>query len=318
MSGLRKYRNNEAASHSPADTVVRRMEGAVKTEASQFAQRNREVRADGMLRSYFKGVEPAEYVGRTAASMVVDDAIPAVARGLKAVDEWTGGVLFECLKYVDPGYYNTKARRFLRDTCGLPQTFAQNVGDAVQYTGEAALLFYTFGSGNATKTAKLAGKTVPIPELATTVNRTAKIAGFELGVAEIGHSRNKVLRWRQSEIDVGRTLGNEVREQISYLYGKEVRRGMKGSVRPDFVMDGVASFEVKNYTIATNKSGLIRDVVEQAKKRAIHLPKGMRQHIEIDVRGQAVKPEILDSISQKIVQKSGGIISDSQINFIMG
>jgi hypothetical protein len=81
---------------------------------------------------------------------------------------------------------NTQARRFLRDTCGLSQTFSQNIGDAVQYAGEAALLFCTFGSGNATKTAQLAGKTVPIPELATTVNRTAKIAEFEMAVAGSG------------------------------------------------------------------------------------------------------------------------------------
>jgi hypothetical protein len=189
---LSASRRPRPPSPPPADTAVRRMEGAVKAEASQFAQRNREVRADGMLRSYFKGVEPAEYVGRIAASMVVDNAIPAVARGLHAVDEWTGGVLFECLKYVDPGYYNTKERRFLRDTCGLSQTFAQNVGDAVQYAGEAALLFYTFGSGNATKTAQLAGKAVPISEIATTVNRTAKVAEFELGITGIRHSGSKV------------------------------------------------------------------------------------------------------------------------------
>jgi hypothetical protein len=121
--------------------------------------------------------------------------------------------------------------------------------------------------------------------------------------------------WKQSEIDVGKTLGPRVREQISYLYGKEVRRGMKGSVRPDFVMDGVASFEVKNYTIATNKSGLIRDVVEQAKKRAVHLPKGMRQFVKIDVRGQNVSTAVRNTIKQKIENKTGGIISVDDIKF---
>jgi hypothetical protein len=166
--------------------MVRRVEDAVKAEASQFAQRNREVRSDGLVASFQKGMDPAEYVGRTLASMVVDDALPAVAKGLKTVDEWTGGVLFECLKYVDPGQYNTWARRFLRDTCGLPQTFSQNVGDAIQYTGEAALLLGTFGSSSATKTAQLAGKAVAIPEIATTVNKTARIAEFEMAVAGTG------------------------------------------------------------------------------------------------------------------------------------
>ncbi|MDR0695640.1 MAG: HNH endonuclease [Holosporales bacterium] len=175
-----------SSSPPPSDTMVRRIEDAVKTWGSQFAQRNREVRSDGLVASFQKGMDPAEYVGRTFTSIIVDDMIPATANGLKTVDEWTGGVLFECLKYVDPGQYNTWARRFLRDTCGLPQTLSQNVGDAIQYTGEAALLLGTFGSSSATKTAQLAGKTVAIPELATTVNRTAKIAEFEMAVAGTG------------------------------------------------------------------------------------------------------------------------------------
>jgi hypothetical protein len=122
--------------------------------------------------------------------------------------------------------------------------------------------------------------------------------------------------WKQSEIDVGKTLGQRVREQVSYLNGREVRRGRKGSVRPDFVMEGRACFEVKNYDIVKNANGLIRRVVEQARERAVHLPKGMKQHIEIDVRGQAVKPGIERSIKNAIVTKTDGIIDFDSINFV--
>jgi hypothetical protein len=163
--------------------------------------------------------------------------------------------------------------------------------------------------------------------LVPVIDRMAKAYGVTIlckkardtaeGLAKSGGGKGKSGRppWKQSEIDVGKTLGQRVREQVSYLNGREVRRGMKGSVRPDFVHDGVASFEVKNYTIATNKSGLIRDVVEQAKKRAIHLPKGMRQEIRIDVRGQVVNAETRRSIVNSITEKSGGIVSLDCIEF---
>jgi filamentous hemagglutinin len=123
-------------------------------------------------------------------------------------------------------------------------------------------------------------------------------------------------KWRQSEIDVGKTLGPKAREQVSYLNGKEVRRGLEDSVRPDFVIGNSASFEVKNYTIATNKDGLIRDVVSQVKKRAIHLPEGMEQHIRIDIRGQEVTPEMRMDIARKIQDKTGGIVTETQVKFI--
>ncbi|NML35487.1 hypothetical protein [Paraburkholderia antibiotica] len=56
---------------------------------------------------------------------------------------------------------------------------------------------------------------------------------------------------------------------MSYKDGEQVPYGTPGSVRPDFVaQDGTASFEVKNYNIATNSSGLINNVANQAVQRA--------------------------------------------------
>ncbi|MGN5479979.1 hypothetical protein ACTMU2_33570 [Cupriavidus basilensis] len=92
--------------------------------------------------------------------------------------------------------------------------------------------------------------------------------------------------------------------------------GTAGSVRPDFVAaDGSASFEVKNCNIATNASGLINNVAQQATQRANNLPEGMQQQVVIDVRGQTVTDAQKNLIVQGIVQKSNVIISPTAIQF---
>jgi filamentous hemagglutinin len=122
--------------------------------------------------------------------------------------------------------------------------------------------------------------------------------------------------WRQSENDVGTDLGSSARSQISYKNGVEVPNGTPGSVRPDFVgTNGGASFEVKNYNIATNTSGLINNVAQQAIQRASNLPDGMQQQVIIDIRGQTVSLQQETAIRQGIVQKSNGAISPNSIQF---
>ncbi|MGF6368103.1 filamentous hemagglutinin [Paraburkholderia sp. RAU6.4a] len=121
---------------------------------------------------------------------------------------------------------------------------------------------------------------------------------------------------RQSEIDVGSDLGSGADPQVSYKDGQQVPYGTSGSVRPDYVAaDGSASFEVKNYNVATNSSGLINNVANQAIQRAANLPDGMEQQVVIDVRGQTMTPDQRTSIVQGIVQKSNGIIDPSNIQF---
>jgi filamentous hemagglutinin len=96
---------------------------------------------------------------------------------------------------------------------------------------------------------------------------------------------------------------------VSYLNGREVPYGTPGSTRPDFVLrNGTAAYEVKNYDIANNSYGLIRDVSRQAVERAQHLPPGMRQEIIIDVRGQTVSP------AQEVAIRLG--IQAAQIQFM--
>ncbi|HEJ2438819.1 TPA: hypothetical protein SLZ45_000255 [Burkholderia multivorans] len=115
---------------------------------------------------------------------------------------------------------------------------------------------------------------------------------------------------------MGSDLGSSARPQVSYKNGVEVPNGTPGSVRPDFTAtDGTASFEVKNYNIATNMNGLINNVSQQAIQRADNLPSGMQQQIIIDTRGQTVTDAQMSAIVRGIVQKSNGIISAGAIQF---
>jgi len=122
--------------------------------------------------------------------------------------------------------------------------------------------------------------------------------------------------WRQSENDVGLDLGPSYDPQTSYKNGQKVPNGTAGSVRPDFVaQDGSLSFEVKNYNINSNSSGLINNVAQQAIQRQANLPDGMQQQIVIDVRGQTITPQQEIAIRQGIVSKSNGVISSNAIQF---
>ncbi|WP_200655110.1 hypothetical protein [Paraburkholderia aspalathi] len=121
---------------------------------------------------------------------------------------------------------------------------------------------------------------------------------------------------RQSEIDVGSDLGSSADPQVSYKNGQQVSYGTSGSVRPDYAAtDGSASFEVKNYNISTNSSGLINNVATQAMQRQANLPDGMQQQVIIDTRGQTVTDSQINNIVQGIVTKSNGIIQPGNILF---
>ncbi|MCK1069449.1 VENN motif pre-toxin domain-containing protein, partial [Pluralibacter gergoviae] len=120
---------------------------------------------------------------------------------------------------------------------------------------------------------------------------------------------------RQSEIDVGKDLGDGWRDQVSFKDGKEVPYGTKDSVRPDWCQGNTCSVEVKNYNVEKNQSGLINNVSKQAIDRQKNLPEGMRQEVVIDVRGQKITPAQEDAIIKGIVQKSNGAIKPTDIQF---
>lgn len=123
--------------------------------------------------------------------------------------------------------------------------------------------------------------------------------------------------WRQSELDDARDRTPDFAPQVSFMNGAEVPRNTDGSVRPDGVSRDrrSASFEMKNYNINANSYDLIRDVIDQVLYRAKHLPRGMQQNINIDVRGQQVSQGQLDEVRKRIVEKSNGLLRREHVEF---
>ncbi|ATH95188.1 MULTISPECIES: ribonuclease YeeF family protein [Bacillus] len=112
--------------------------------------------------------------------------------------------------------------------------------------------------------------------------------------------------WRQSEVDVGKDYPN-YSAQKSFIDGKEVPYGKKGSSRPDFYKKG-HSIEVKNYKITTpsGRSRLVNNVSKQVEKRLTELPNNTKQTVIIDIRGQSVSEEIMDDLYDRIMKKTNG------------
>lgn len=104
--------------------------------------------------------------------------------------------------------------------------------------------------------------------------------------------------------------------QVSFLNGKRCKWGTPGSIRVDNLVDGRIAHEMKNYDLANNVNGLIRDVAEQAVNHQQHLPKGTRQIFQVDARGQVVTPQMKSRILEGVVSKSQGILTKKDIIFL--
>ncbi|XCS10231.1 hypothetical protein GBG21_12895 [Aeribacillus pallidus] len=130
--------------------------------------------------------------------------------------------------------------------------------------------------------------------------------GIELSTKGMGNARPS---WRQSEIDIGKEYP-EYSAQKSFKNGKEVPYGTKGSSRPDFYREGF-SIEVKNYKITTpsGRSRLVNNISTQVEKRLSDLPRGTKQTVIIDIRGQNVSEEILDDLYDRIMKKTNGKVN---------
>jgi RHS repeat-associated protein len=126
--------------------------------------------------------------------------------------------------------------------------------------------------------------------------------------------------WRTSEVGASEELADfGFAEQRSFLNGKEVPYGTPGSVRPDLTSDTLLiTADVKNYNLSTpqGRYSLVQNVIDQAAVRATHLPSGYRQGLMIDVRGQTVKPRLLDAMADRIVKKTGGTVRRENIYFL--
>ena len=110
--------------------------------------------------------------------------------------------------------------------------------------------------------------------------------------------------WRQSELDAVNDFPN-YSTQKSFIDGKEVPYGTKGSVRPDFYTNG-SSIDIKNYNVTTSsgRSKLASNIEKQYLQRLDNLPAGTNQSVMIDIRGQNVSDEALESLYNNIMKRT--------------
>ena len=125
--------------------------------------------------------------------------------------------------------------------------------------------------------------------------------------------------WQDSEWKTNEELNwADFRGQRSFGRGKEVRRGTAGSTRPDSYSESLRmSVDVKNYSMTPRgQSSLVKDIVQQLAQRAPHLPKGSRQGLVIDVRGQRVTSAMLTMLRTRIVRAAAGRVIPDDIVFL--
>ena len=110
--------------------------------------------------------------------------------------------------------------------------------------------------------------------------------------------------WRQSELDATTDFPGYA-DQKSFINGKEVSYGTKGSVRPDYYKEGF-SVDIKNYNIenASGRSNLARNIEKQYYQRIENLPNGTKQSVMIDIRGQSVSDEVLSELYDEIMRRT--------------
>lgn len=126
--------------------------------------------------------------------------------------------------------------------------------------------------------------------------------------------------WQESERRVTEELdGHDFTDQTSFRNRDPVPRGTPDSTRPDnYSPTHRLSVDVKNYDVTTAKgrARLVDNVAKQVKQRAEHLREGTRQGVVLDVRGQAVAAEQLQKLQDRIVERSGGLITSDDIVII--
>jgi len=126
--------------------------------------------------------------------------------------------------------------------------------------------------------------------------------------------------WQESELKTSGDLDwADFSGQRTFGRGKEVRRGMAGAKRPDgYSQLFRLSVEVKNYGIKTGRdeTRLVEDIIEQMIERAPHLPKGSRQGVVIDVRGQRIPARRLTVLRARLVREAGGLVKPDDVVFL--
>ena len=106
-------------------------------------------------------------------------------------------------------------------------------------------------------------------------------------------------------------------DQPMFLNGQRCKNGTPDSVRVDNWVNGSAAVEMKNYDLTNNTNGLINEIIRQAKDHQIHLPEGARQVYNIDVRGQVLTSDLRNKIMDRVLDRTAGILTKSDIRFIV-
>jgi hypothetical protein len=126
--------------------------------------------------------------------------------------------------------------------------------------------------------------------------------------------------WQESERRATGDLGPvDFTDQRSFIGGKEVSRGSPGSTRPDnYSETHRLSVDVKNYEIGTidGRTRLVNNVVRQMTQRVAHLPKGTRQGLVIDARGQTLTADQMTALRARIVRMSSDLVAPDDIVFV--
>ncbi len=147
---------------------------------------------------------------------------------------------------------------------------------------------------------------VPVYDLQVKDWESYFVGKAQLYVHNCGKKPAKRPSWRQTEKDIESDY-EEYDKQTSFIGGKEVKYGTKGSVRPDVYKKG-HSIDAKNYKLdkASGRRRLVKNVVGQYRQRVNHLPKGTKQTVIADIRGQNIPRSDLRNLRREIRRKTGG------------
>lgn len=147
------------------------------------------------------------------------------------------------------------------------------------------------------------------------------IAGGVSKAVSVFRSTRVMPTYRQSEIDVCNMTDNGI-EQVSYLNGKKVSNTIRGTTRPDVVVQNangtVNAIEVKNYNLESpgNRNNLLIELKRQVQARITHLPSGSTQEIVLDVRGRGYSTRFIDKVVDWLQSKLDSVYPDIPITVL--
>ena len=130
-----------------------------------------------------------------------------------------------------------------------------------------------------------------------------------------GGSGKRRPTWQDSEMKVREYLGTDWQPQNVYRDGKLVERAKFGSVVPDYYNSNLKiAAEVKNYDLTREIKKLIEVLKDQGGGRMAFMPKGGKQWLFLDIRGQTITD--LAGTALKIQTETGGSRIFEQVYYI--